>query len=210
MTGSGTRARGRRSTAVVLRRAVLGAAVVGVLLLSGCAGDPVAPSASSTDEVSSGYVSGDGSVETWPAPDRGEPVELAGASFDEQPVDIGHWRADVVVVNFWYAACPPCRKEAPDLAAVSADYADDGVHLLGVNHTDDPGTALAFERRFEIPYPTLNDVDASGVAAMQGAVPLQAMPTTVVLDGEGRVVARILGLADPSVLRALIDDVLAE
>ena len=87
---------------------------------------------------------------------------------------------------------------------------DDGVHLLGVNHTDDPGTALAFERRFEIPYPTLNDVDASGVAAMQGAVPLQAMPTTVVLDGEGRVAARILGLADPSVLRALIDDVLAE
>jgi len=84
------------------------------------------------------------------------------------------------------------------------------VHLLGVNPRDDAATAQAFERTFGVPYPSLWDRDARGVAAMQGLVPLQAMPTTVVLDREGRVAARILGQADPTILRGLIDDVVAE
>src|SRR5699024_450438 len=110
---------------------------------------------------------------------------------------------------FWYAECPPCRKEAPDLAAL-ADEFDGEAHFLGVNHINEPETALAFERRFELPYPTLRDEDAAGVAALQEFVALQAMPSTVVLDGEGRVAARILGLADKSTLKALITDTLAE
>lgn len=160
--------------------------------------------------VEAGYVSGDGSIETWAAEERGEPVELAGSTYAEEQVDLADWRGDVVVVNFWYAACPPCRAEAPDLAAVANDYADQGVHLLGVNHTDDAGTALAFERSFDVPYPTLNDTDAEGVAAMQGVVPLRAMPSTVVLDAEGRVSGRIIGQVESATLRALIDETLAE
>ena len=61
-----------------------------------------------------------------------------------------------------------------------------------------------------MPYPSLDDSDAQGVAAMQGVVPLSAMPSTVVLDRDGRVAGRILGQIDPSTLRALIDDTLAE
>ncbi|TDE91761.1 TlpA family protein disulfide reductase [Occultella glacieicola] len=176
-------------------------------MLAGCAGEP-APSG--TGEVNQGsYVNGDGSVQAWAAADRGDPVELAGVSYADEPIDVADWRGDVVVLNFWYAACPPCRAEAPDLAAISTDYADQGVHLLGVNHTDDAGTAQSFERRFELPYPSLDDAEAAGVAAMQGAVPLSAMPSTVVLDGEGRVAARIIGIADPTVLRGIIDDELA-
>jgi hypothetical protein len=94
--------------------------------------------------------------------------------------------------------------------ALATDYADDGVHLLGLNGTDDAGTAQAFERTFEVPYPSIADTDGSAIAALQGAVPLQAVPTTVVLDREGRVAARVLGLADGSTLRAMVDDVLAE
>ena len=188
-------------------RAAVALAAAGLALLAGCAagsGDDAAQNAGA------GYVSGDGSIETWPAADRGEPVELAGTTYEEEPVDLADWRGDVVVLNFWYAACPPCRAEAPDLAAIAEDYADQGVHLLGVNHTDDAGTAQAFERSFGVPYPSLDDADAEGVAAMQGAVPLRAMPSTVVLDQQGRVAGRIIGQADPSTLRALIDDTLAE
>ena len=114
------------------------------------------------------------------------------------------------MLNFWYAACPPCRKEAPDLASLSTELEAEGVRFLGVNHTDEPATALAFERTFAMPYPTLHDADASGVAALQGLVPLQAMPSTVVLDAEGRVAARIIGLADASTLKAMVTTVLAE
>lgn len=157
-----------------------------------------------------GYVSGDRSVTTWEPADRTGPVEIAGTDFAGEPVALADWRGDVVVLNTWYAACPPCRAEAPDLVALAEDYADEGVHLLGINSTDDAGAAQAFERTFAIPYPSVHDADGAAVAALQGVVPVQAVPTTVVLDRDGLVAARILGVADPSTLRSLVDDLLDE
>ncbi|MEE6282553.1 TlpA family protein disulfide reductase [Georgenia sunbinii] len=189
------------------RRLVRAAAALAtaVLVLAGCA-------ATSTPEqtAGSGYQAGDGSWTTWEGEERTGPVELVGTTFDDAEIDLADWRGDVVVLNFWYAACPPCRAEAPDLAAIHADYAGAGLQMLGVNPRDDAGTAQAFERSFEVPYPSLEDQDARAVAAMQGLVPLQAMPTTVVVDADGRVAGRILGQIDPGVLRGMIDDVLAE
>lgn len=182
----------------------LAALLAGVIVLAGCASRP-----SASEAADAGYVSGDGTVQTWTPQDRGEVVELAGETMDGAPVDIADWHGEPVVLNFWYAECPPCRKEAPDLAALANEY-DGRVHFLGVNHTNEPPTALAFERRFELPYPSLYDEQAAGVAAVQGVVPLQAMPSTVVLDRDGRVAARIIGLADKSTLASLMDDALAE
>ena len=182
------------------RRLVL-ALIAMLALLAACTPPTV-------ESAGAGYTAGDGSYTAWEIADRGEPVDLAGTTFQGDEVDLADWRGDVVVINFWYAGCPPCRAEAPDLAAIYADYPD--VHMLGINPRDDAGTAEAFERTFEVPFPSLWDRDAAGVAAMQGVVPLQAMPTTVVLDGEGRVAARILGQVNPTILRGLIDDVAAE
>jgi len=182
------------------------ALAVAVLALAGCG----SAAETAQDTTGAGYQAGDGSWTTWEDGERTEPVELVGTTFAGEDVDLADWRGDVVVLNFWYAACPPCRAEAPDLAAIQADYADDGVRLLGVNPRDDAGTAQAFERSFDVPYPSLHDDTARGVAALQGVVPLQAMPTTVVLDTEGRVAGRVLGQIDPGVVRGMIDDVLAE
>lgn len=180
-------------TAVVLAFALVGCASIG------------RPDAGSQG---AGYEAGDGSFTTWDTAERGQGIVLTGTTFAGEVLDLEDWRGDVVVINFWYASCPPCRAEAADLAAIAGDYPD--IHLLGINPRDDAGTAQAFERTFGIPYPSLWDKDASGVAAMQGLVPLQAMPTTVVLDRDGRVAARVLGQADPAILRGLIDDVVGE
>lgn len=197
----------RRSRPLVALLAALAAALV----LAGCADTGGAAGAGGSEDVpGAGYVSGDGTVETFAPAQRGESVELTGTSYDAEEIDLADLRGQVVVMNFWYAACPPCRKEAPDLAELSNTYADQGVQFLGVNHTDAPGTAQAFERTFDIPYPSLHDEESAGVAAMQGVVPLRAMPTTVVLDTEGRVAARILGLAERSILATLIDETLDE
>ena len=186
------------------------ALAVGAALLAGCSTTSWTPAATATDVANQGYQSGDGSTRKWPVADRSEPVTLAGTDFAGTAHDLTAWRGDVVVLNTWYAACPPCRAEAPDLAAFANDYAGRGVHVLGINGTDDVGAAQAFERTFAIPYPSLADTGGHAIAALQGAVPVQAVPTTVVLDREGRVAARILGLADPSTLRGLVDDILAE
>lgn len=189
------------------RRAAL--ALVVALALTGCAGSSDG-SDTPADVADQGYQSGDGSTTTWPAAERSDPLELSGTDFEGVVQDVAAWRGDVVVLNSWYAACPPCRAEAPDLVALANDYAGQGVHVLGINGTDAAGAAQAFQRQFEVPYPSIADTDASATAALQGVVPVNAVPTTVLLDRQGRVAARILGLADASTLRALVDDLLAE
>lgn len=199
----------RRSLAVRLRAVgVVLAGGVAVILLAGCTA--AASGGRTGDGAEAGYVSGDGTVSTWLAGERGEPVRLMGKDFVGADVDTGAWVGDVVVINTWYAACPPCRAEAPDLVAAAQDYASQGVHFIGVNGIDDAGAAQPFERNFKIPYPSIADADGTAIAALQGRVPVEAVPTTVVLDRQGRVTARIIGRLDPTTLRALIDEALAE
>jgi thiol-disulfide isomerase/thioredoxin len=161
------------------------------------------------DVAGQGYVSGDGSVQTWDGGDRRGPFQISGTDFTGAELDTTAWAGDVVVVNTWYAGCPPCRAEAPDLTDLANEYDGDGVHFLGINTEDEAATALAFERTFETPYPSLADRDGRIVADLSGVVPLQAVPTTVVIDGDGKVAARVIGQVERSTLRSLIDDVRA-
>ncbi|WP_020016014.1 TlpA family protein disulfide reductase [Promicromonospora sukumoe] len=160
------------------------------------------------DVVGQGYVSGDGSVQTYDLGERKGPVAITGTDFEGNDVDSTDWAGDVVVVNTWYASCAPCRAEAPDL--VSLAESKDGVRFLGINTEDDAGAAQAFERTFEVPYPSIEDRTGKVIANLQGVVPLQAVPTTVLLDQEGNVAARVIGQAEHSTLESLIDEVLAE
>ncbi len=187
---------------------VLAVAALAVLLLAGCS--PDSTSTTPDDVEGQNYQSGDGTTRQWAPDERTGPLELSGTDFAGAAQDVADWRGDVVVLNTWYANCPPCRAEAPDLAALSTDYAADGVQVLGINRTDDAGTAQAFERQFEVPYPSLADTDGAAIAALQGTVPVNAVPTTVVLDRDGKVAARVLGLADPSTLRSIVDELLSE
>ncbi len=157
-----------------------------------------------------GYSSEDGSTNTWPAGSRTGPVELSGQDVEGAGQDVASWRGDVVLINTWYAACPPCRAEAGDLVALADDYAADGLHVIGVNATDSGPTAAAFQREFGVGYPTILDTSGAATAALQGVVPVNAVPTTVLLDRQGNVAARILGRVDPSTVRTIVDDLLAE
>lgn len=190
------------------RGGVVAVALAAALALAACSGGD--GTADEADVADQGYVSGDGSFTQWAAADREGPVEVAGTDYAGAAVDVADWRGDVVVLNTWYAACPPCREEAPDLVEIAHEYAEAGVHLLGINGVDDAGAAEPFQTSFEVPYPSIDDRDKQAIAALQGIVPIQATPTTVVLDRDGKVAARIVGLAEGSTLRALIDEVLAE
>ena len=183
----------------------------GVPLVAAAAGcaveDPLAAQAKAGDNKN--YIAGDGSVTEYAADQRGEPVRLEGTLFDGTTVSSAQFAGDVVVLNFWYAACAPCRKEAPDLAELHDLFEPDGARFYGVNIRDERSTAEAFERSFNVPYPSFQDKDGGILLAMTQFVPPSAVPTTLVLDRESRVAARILGLADKATLKALITDVLA-
>ncbi|MFJ3403371.1 TlpA family protein disulfide reductase [Promicromonospora sp. NPDC090134] len=160
------------------------------------------------DVVGQGYVSGDGSVQTYDVGERKGPVTITGSDFEGNDVDTSGWSGDVVVVNTWYASCAPCRAEAPELVDLAGSK--DGVQFLGINTEDDAGAAQAFQRTFEVPYPSIEDRTGKVIAGLSGVVPLQAVPSTVVLDQEGNVAARVIGQVEGSTLEALIDEVLAE
>lgn len=178
--------------------------------LTACSADPVAEQY--LDGSDKGYISAELTVSEWAPEERGEPVEFAGVTEAGEPFSSDDIAGDVTVVNFWYAACGPCRVEAPDLQAVWEEYEDDGVSFIGINTYDQPDTALSFAEEFGITYPSLIDV-ATGDAKLAFArvTPIQATPTTLVLDTEGRVAARILGqLESDSILSTLVKDALAE
>ena len=189
-----------------LRPSTWALAVAAVVLLAGCA----ASSGATTDTAYQGYVSGDGSVRTWDAGDRSGPALVTGTDFDGAAIATTDWAGDVVVLNTWYAGCPPCRSEAPTLAALADEFEDDGVRFLGINTEDEAPTAQAFERTFSVPYPSVQDNSGAVVARLSGTVPLQAVPSTIVLDTDHMVAARVIGEVDRSTLEALIQDVLAE
>ncbi|WP_165069386.1 TlpA family protein disulfide reductase [Marisediminicola senii] len=195
--------------AVPLRAAAASIAIVAVALVSGCSSDPLAEDY--LDGGNTNYISGDGIVEV-PEAERGDPIDFAGTTDTGETVSRADFDGEVVVVNFWYAACAPCRAEAPDLEAVAQQYDGNGAAFIGVNVYDSAENSLAFARRYDVSYPSLLDAsDGSVRLAFAGDIAPNAVPTTFVLDAEGRIAARILGqIAERSILDTLVGDVVAE
>ncbi|MDX2376024.1 TlpA family protein disulfide reductase [Microbacterium sp. LRZ72] len=159
-----------------------------------------------------GFIAGEFQVVEIPADERGEPVDFEGVVETGETVTSGEYEDEVLVVNFWYAACGPCRAEAPLLEEVWQEYEGEGVSFLGVNTYDQPDTAISFAETYGITYPSVIDVENGDVKlAFATATPIQATPTTLVLDAEGRVAARIIGqLESASILSSIVADVRAE
>ncbi|MEU3846328.1 MULTISPECIES: TlpA family protein disulfide reductase [Micrococcus] len=193
------------------RRHVLAglAGVAALPLLVACSSDdPLAQQAGNADGKN--YIAGDGSVLEIAQGERGESVQFSSTLFSGEEITAEQMQGEPVVMNFWYAACAPCRVEAPDLQALHEEFESDGVQFLGVNVRDTVATAEAFERNFGITYPSVEDLNGQVLLSMTDYVPPQAVPTTIVLDRQGRVSARILGIAERGTLRSLITTVLDE
>lgn len=122
------------------------------------------------------------------------------------PVSLSSLRGSVVVLNVWASWCTPCREEAPDLEAAWKAYRDRGVAFLGVNERDNKAAAQSFVREVGITYPSVFDPDGR-IAFLYGFV---GLPTTYVIDAEGRIVYRFTGYLQGSILRDSLDEVLLD
>lgn len=152
-----------------------------------------------------------GIIEQFPVGERGSVPPIAGRLIDGGHFDSNELEGKVVVYNVWGSWCAPCRKEAPDLKRLADETRGHGVRFVGLDVKDNDANALAFQREFDITYPSIGTADSgAALLALSDAVPLGAVPTTVVVDREGRVAARIVGIASYYTLKGLIEDVLAE
>jgi thiol-disulfide isomerase/thioredoxin len=197
-------------TTRMLRGMAALSALAATLVLGGCSTDPLADQFRSGDNKQ--YIAGDGSVTEFQNPaTRLKGKAWAGYSETGVPVIDRDLLGNVVVLNFWYAGCAPCRAEAPALQQLKEQYSAQEVVVLGVNVRDSADTAKAFNRSFKLNYPSIIDAGSGNVLlAFTGIVTPQAVPTTLVLDKLGRVSARILGRFDPATLRALVKTALSE
>jgi len=192
-----------------LRRLAAAVGVVASLtLLAGCGSDKLVDDYKAG--TNKGYISGDGAIETFEGDSIGDPVSFSGSTESGGTFDSADVLGSVLVVNFWYASCPPCRAEAKDLESLSQEFAADGVQFVGVNVRDEAGTAQSFADTFGVTYPSILDNATADVQlAFSNSIQPNAVPTTLVLDTEGRVVARILGqVTEPTTLETIIRDTL--
>ena len=147
-----------------------------------------------------------------PVDQREAAVEFSGTAVDGSTVSSADYDDTVLVLNFWYAGCGPCRAEASTLEDTYQQVSPQGARFLGVNIYDGPEQARSFETTYGIEYPSvLARGDADLKLAFAASTSLQAAPTTLVLDKQGRVAARFIGqLREAPILKTIVRDTLAE
>lgn len=188
-----------------MRLLAIAAIVATTLTVGGCASnDTLAEQLG----ASGNFVSGDGALVEIAPENRGDAIEFSAVANDDSTINAADLRGSVVVVNFWYASCPPCRIEAPELGEYARSEPD-GVVFFGVNVYDGAAAAASFEKKFDVPYPSILDVNTGEVRlAFAGALPPNAVPVTIILDREGRVAARMSGyFSDINILISMVDKV---
>lgn len=192
----------------MLRKAALLASAA--LILTACGDDGVGNPVDDVTRNESRYIAGANQLRTIAIEDRAPAPELQGSLVSGGSFDLAELRGKVVVLNVWGSWCPPCRAEAPTLEQAWRDFGPQGVQFVGINTRDGEATAQAFERNFGITYPSV--VDSSGVKllAFSGAMSPSAIPSTLVLDRDGRVAAVYSGEVTVATLRDMITTVLAE
>ena len=103
-------------------------------------------------------------------------------------VTLANLRGKPALINFWASWCHPCQEEAPRLQRFAASLRGRG-HLVGVDYSDNLHDARAFIRRYRWTFPVLRD--GSGTTGSAYGIP--GLPTTAVLNAQGRIVKTLIG-----------------
>lgn len=187
MTASASEPTSPRRFSGRTRAIVIGALVVitAALLLKGL----LTPAASSTAAPSA-------------TPGAAAPVvghyapDVTLRDLSNNPVTLSSLRGKVVALNFWYAACEPCKFEMPALEHTYQQYQSQGFVVLGVDVVDDPATADSFVHTVGVTYPIVRDIELRAATIYR----ITDTPSTFFIDRNGVVRYRVVGAIDATTL----------
>ena len=174
------------------------------LVVSGCS------SPFSASEESGGVVSANGAITVLEPAERQTLAEMSGETLEGEQLSTEQFDGQVLVLNVWSSYCAPCRTEAPALEQVSTEMAGRGVQFLGIDIRDNLTAAQQFQDEQGVTYPSLFDPASTNLLQLPADLSPIAIPTTYVVDAQGRVAVRILDATTASTLQGLVEDVLAE
>ncbi|MFF5757440.1 TlpA family protein disulfide reductase [Streptomyces longwoodensis] len=181
--------------------------IAAALVLAACGTNATSGSSDAKKAAASSAQQG---LTQYPAGMRPAAPMLNGKTITGDRLDLADLRGKVIVLNVWGSWCAPCRGEAPALKKVSDETRDLGVRFVGINTRDNDAAAKAFERNYAITYPSFRDPDGKLLLGFNGRIPLSAIPSTVFIDREGRIAARIIGPTTYTTLSELVKEIAAE
>ena len=191
-----------------MSKALLGFALVVACAVTGCSATPGSDGSATQSAAAQAFVAGDGSIVTLAPQERQPAPLLAGSTLDNERFVLTDHVGKVVVLNVWASWCAPCRSEAPALVEVAA--ANPNVQFVGLVTRDSPTAANAFVARNGLDYPHVIDTDGQLQLLFRDTLPPQAIPSTLIIDKQGRVAARVLGEVTAAKLRAIVEPLQVE
>lgn len=171
-----------------------------VFLLTGCSSGGI------STENQNAFITGDGVAIYVQPHDRKPAPIISGPTLENGNLTLS--KGHVTVLNVWASWCAPCRAEAPLLSDFAQTYKSKGVQFAGILTRDNDSSALAFVKRFKLSYPTFTD--DSVLASFRNSLVPNAIPTTLVIDSNGYVAARVSGEVTVAILSNLIDRTLKD
>jgi thiol-disulfide isomerase/thioredoxin len=201
-----SRAPRRRS---IRRRAALltAGAAAAALVLTACGSGGTSGGSAGTK-----FVTGTGGIDTVKKGDRQALPQISGQTLEGKDLDLADYKGKVLVINVWGSWCAPCRAEMPHLVKVANDTKADGVEFVGIN-TRDPNKspAVKFQKEYDVPYPSLYDPMGKLMLRFPaGSLNPKAIPSTIIVDRDGKIAARALKALGEDELRKTLEPLIAE
>ena len=191
------------------RRASLFAAgaAVAALTLSACGDGGTQGGSGNTN-----FVTGKNGIAKLAKSEREDAPKLDGEGLDGKPLNLDDYKGKVVVLNVWGSWCGPCRVETPYLVKVAKELKPKGVEFVGINTRDfNKGPAVKFEEEHGVEYPSFYDPSGKLILRFpKGSLAPQQIPSTIVIDKDGKMAARALQAVNDKQLHQMIDPLLAE
>jgi thiol-disulfide isomerase/thioredoxin len=140
-----------------------------------------------------GIVVGGGTYQWFPVERRGEPLELAGKDLDGKALALASMRGKPTVVNVWGSWCTGCHAEEPFLVDAEKKLGDQA-NFVGID-TQDNGTSQSktYNARYGISWPSSFSPGGEALLTFSGVITPNSIPSTIVLDPQGRPAAAFIG-----------------
>jgi thiol-disulfide isomerase/thioredoxin len=187
-----------------IRIAAVVSALAGSVSLAGCSAS-VSGGGGNTGFVDEGV-----GVTAIAASQRVAAPKLTGTTLDGQKFSLDQDKGDVVVINVWGSWCAPCREETAALEETYQKYQARGVKFLGINTRDITSAAVAFDRSMNVTYPSLQDPDETLLLQFKSMLPAADIPSSVIVDRNGKVAVRVIGAVTEPQLAQQLDAVLSK
>ncbi|MGF1427375.1 TlpA family protein disulfide reductase [Kitasatospora sp. LaBMicrA B282] len=190
------------------RMAALLTAAAAVLTVAGCS----STGSGGSGDAQAGFVTGSSGIDTVPAAGRKPAPVISGTDLEGKQVSLADYSGKIVVINIWGSWCSPCRQEAKGLEQSYEKYQAQGVQFLGINTRDTSTTnARQFEVNQGITYPSIYDPDGTQILKFpKGSLNPESIPTTLVIDRQGRLAGRAMKPMSTYDLDAMLTPLLAE